>query len=230
MNILIPMAGKGTRFSVAGYTFPKPLIEIYGKPMIQIVVENLSLKGQHIFIVQKSHSDVYNLEAVLNAISPGCKIMITRGITEGAACTTLLAKGLINDEPLVIANSDQWIKWNPYDFHEAMAGVDGGILTFRSNHPRWSYARTDGEYVIEVAEKKPISNIATVGVYYWRRGTDYVKYAEQMISKEYRVNGEFYVCPVFNEAIADGLKIRTFDVGEMWGLGTPEDLQTFLRR
>ena len=105
---------------------------------------------------------------------------------------------------------------------------DGGILTFKSNHPKWSYARLDNGFVAEVAEKNPISDIATVGIYYWKHGKDYVKYAEQMISKNIRVNNEFYVCPVFNEAILDDKKIVTYDVDKMWGLGTPEDLEVFI--
>jgi dTDP-glucose pyrophosphorylase len=107
--------------------------------------------------------------------------------------------------------------------------VDGGILTFESTHPKWSFAKTDENgFVTEVAEKKPISNLATCGIYYWKKGSDYVKFAEQMIKKNIRVNNEFYVCPVFNEAIADSKKIKTFSVKRMWGIGTPEDLNTFL--
>ena len=107
---------------------------------------------------------------------------------------------------------------------------DGGILTFTNTHPKWSYVKIDSsENVIEVAEKKPISNIATVGIYYWKRGSDYVKYAEQMINKDIRVNNEFYVCPVFNQAIEDGKKIKIFNANNMWGLGTPEDLEYFIK-
>ena len=107
--------------------------------------------------------------------------------------------------------------------------IDGGILTFHSTHPKWSYARLDESgFVSEVAEKKVISEHATVGVYYWGKGSDYVKYAEQMIEKNIRVNNEFYVAPVYNEAIADGKKIRIKDIQKMWGIGTPEDLNYFL--
>lgn len=232
MNVLIPMAGAGSRFEKAGYTFPKPLIEVRGKPMIQTVVENLNIDARHIFIVQKEHYEKYNLQTVLSLISPNCEIVQVDGVTEGAACTTLLAKDFINnDEPLLIANSDQFIKWDSNEFLYAVsnANIDGGILTFESVHPKWSFAKTDsGGYVTEVAEKNPISNHATVGVYYWKHGSDYVRYAEEMIQKDKRVNNEFYVCPVFNEAIADGKKYRLFPIEKMWGLGTPEDLETFL--
>lgn len=233
MNILIPMAGAGSRFEAAGYTFPKPLIDVNGKPMIQTVVENLNVEGNFIFVVQKSHREKYNLDSVLSLISPGCKIVETDGLTEGAACTTLLAKEFIdNGEPLLMANSDQFLEWNSNEFMYKMQeqNVDGGIVTFTSTHPKWSFAKVDDYgYVTQVAEKNPISNIATAGVYYWKKGSDYVKYTEKMIENNIRVNGEFYVCPVFNEAIEDDKKIRIFPIEKMWGLGTPEDLQNFIR-
>ena len=232
MNVLIPMAGNGSRFAQAGYTFPKPLIEVHGKPMIQVVVDNLAVDANFIFVVQKSHREKYNLDSMLSLICPGCKIVEVDGITEGAACTVLLAKEFIdNDEPLVIANSDQFIEWNSLEFFYKMneQNLDAGIVSFRATHPKWSYAKVDDSgFVTEVAEKNPISDIATVGVYYWKQGKDFVKYAESMISKDIRVNNEFYVCPVFNEALLDGLKIKTFDVPKMWGIGTPEDLNYFL--
>ena len=233
MNVLIPMAGAGSRFEKAGYTFPKPLIEVNGKPMIQVVVENLNIDAKHIFIVQKEHYEIYNLKYLLNLITDNnCEIVQVDGITEGAACTTLLAKQFIdNDEPLVMANSDQFLEWSSNEFMYSMVAddVDGGIVSFEATHPKWSFAKLgeDG-FVTEVAEKKPISNIATVGVYYWSKGSDYVKYAEQMIDKDIRTNNEFYVCPVYNEAIGDDKKIKIFPIDKMWGLGTPEDLERYV--
>jgi HAD superfamily hydrolase (TIGR01509 family) len=232
MNVLIPMAGAGSRFQQAGYTFPKPLIDVEGKPMIQVVVDNLNIDATYIYVVQKEHREKYNLDTLLNLITPNCKIVEVDGLTEGAACTTLLAKEFIdNDEPLVMANSDQFVEWDSNEFMYKMIEqkVDGGILTFTATHPKWSFAKVDEYgYVTEVAEKNPISDIATVGVYYWAKGSDYVKYAEQMISKNIRTNNEFYTCPVFNEAIADCKKIKTFNIDKMWGLGTPEDLKYYL--
>lgn len=234
MNVLIPMAGAGSRFASQGYTFPKPLIEVKGKPMIQVVVENLNIKANYIFIVQKEHYDKYNLNYLLPLIAPNCKIVQVSGMTEGAACTTLLAKEFINnEEPLILANSDQFVVWDSNETLYAFQNgdCDGGILTFPSTHPKWSYAKLNEDgYVKEVAEKKPISEHATVGIYYWRKGSDYVKYAEQMIKNNIRVNNEFYVCPVFNEAIGDGKKIRIKEIQKdgMWGIGTPEDLNYFL--
>jgi len=234
LNVLIPMAGAGTRFEKAGYSFPKPLIDVKGKPMIQIVVENLNIDANYIYVVQKSHVEKYNLITLLNLITPNCKIVEVDGITEGAACTTLLAKELINNEnPLLFANSDQFVEWNSNEFMYKMneSNADAGIVTFNSTHPKWSFVKiNDKGLITEVAEKNPISDVATVGFYFWKHGSDYVKYAEQMIQKNIRVNNEFYVCPVFNEAINDNKKIKPHMIEKMWGLGTPEDLNYFLEK
>lgn len=233
LNVLIPMAGAGSRFQAAGYTFPKPMISVHDKPMIQVVVENLGLDANYIFVVQKEHRSQFNLDTFLNLIAPNCNIVEVDGITEGAACTALLAKEHIdNDNPLFFANSDQFVEWNSVEFMYNMqeTNADGGIVTFKATHPKWSFAKVNDEgLVTEVAEKNPISDNATVGYYYWKHGSDFVKYAEQMIDNNVRVNNEFYVCPVFNEAIHAGKKIRTVNVDGMWGLGTPEDLEYFIR-
>jgi beta-phosphoglucomutase-like phosphatase (HAD superfamily)/dTDP-glucose pyrophosphorylase len=234
MNVLIPMAGAGSRFAKVGYTFPKPLIEVRTKPMIQVVVEGLNVEAKYTYVVQKEHYDKYHLSYILNLLTPDCNIVMTDGLTEGAACTTLLAKEFIdNEEPLIITNSDQLIEWDSNETLYAFSNdnVDGGIVTFPATHPKWSFAKLgDDGYVCEVAEKKPISEHATAGIYYWKHGSDYVKYAEQMIEKDIRTNDEFYVCPVYNEAIEDGKKIRIKEIAveNMWGLGTPEDLNYFL--
>ena len=234
MNVLIPMAGAGKRFFDAGYIFPKPLIEVDNKPMIQWVIESLNLKANYIFIIQKEHQKKYNIQSVLKILQPNCKIIELDQITEGAACTTLLAKKYINNtDPLIIANSDQYISWNSskaiYDFNSK--NLDGAILTFEAIHPKWSYAKCDEDgFVSEVAEKKVISKNATVGVYYWKHGSDYIKSAEEMIKKNIRVNNEFYVCPVYNEFISKNKKVKIHNVDKMWGLGTPEDLNNFIRK
>jgi dTDP-glucose pyrophosphorylase len=226
------MAGAGSRFSLAGYTFPKPLIEVNNKPMIQVVIENLNIKANFIYIVQKEHYEKYNLKYLLNLITPNCEIVQVDGVTEGAACTTLLAKEYINNNKhLLIANSDQFVEWDSNSFYYSMTNdnLDGGMLTFKATHPKWSFVKlNENGYITEIAEKKPISDIATVGVYYWNKGSDYVKYAEQMIEKNIRVNNEFYVAPVYNEAISDGFKFKPYNIEKMWGLGTPEDLKNYL--
>lgn len=232
LNVLIPMAGLGSRFSDAGYSFPKPLIEIDGMPMIQAVVNSLGINAKYTYVVQQEHFNKYGLDYLLNAITPNCNIVKIDGLTDGAARTCLMASEYIdNNNPLIIANSDQIVDWNSrkflYDLYSKNA--DGGIATFKSSHPKWSYARTDtNNLVLEVAEKKPISDNATVGIYYWKNGSDFVKYANQMIEKNIRVNNEFYTCPVFNEAIEDGKNIYAFSVEKMWGVGTPEDLNYYL--
>jgi HAD superfamily hydrolase (TIGR01509 family) len=233
LNILVPMAGNGQRFKDKGYSFPKPLIDVNGKPMIQVVVENLNIDANYIYIVQKEHREKYNLDTLLNLITPNCKIVETNGVTEGAACSALLAKDHINnDNPLFFANSDQFVEWNSSEFLYKMqeSNIEGGIVTFKNIHPKWSYAKiNEFGLITEVAEKNPISDNATVGFYWWKYGSDFIKYAEQMISKNIRVNNEFYICPIFNEAIQDGKKIKAFEVQTMYGLGVPEDLEYFLK-
>ena len=237
MNILIPMAGEGSRFAKEGYTFPKPLIDVNGKPMIQSVVENLDFNANYIFLVRKEHLEKYEgLEDTLQRITNGkCTIVEVDGLTEGAACTALLAKEHIdNDDDLLIANSDQIIEYSPENFNlmrELMPNVDAMVYTFEAVHPKWSFVKTNSRGIItEVAEKKPISNIATCGIYWYRKGSDFVKCAEQMIEKDIRVNNEFYIAPVYNELINNGGTLVPFYVHEMWGVGTPEDLRSFLEK
>jgi dTDP-glucose pyrophosphorylase len=200
--------------------------------MIKVIVENLNIDANFIYIVQRNHREKYNLDTLLNLITPNCQIVEVDGVTQGAAVTTLLAKSLINNEqPLLISNSDQYVEWNSNEFLYKVyeTKLDAAILTFKSTHPKWSFVKCDElGYVTEVAEKKPISDKATVGIYYWSKGSDYVRYAERMISKNIRTNNEFYVCPVFNQAIEDKKRIKTYDVEKMFGLGTPEDLKFYL--
>jgi HAD superfamily hydrolase (TIGR01509 family) len=236
LTVVIPMSGAGSRFANAGYTFPKPLIEVRGKPMIQVVLENLNVEaGRYVFIVQKEHALKYDLENFLKRIIPhGSEMVMVQldGLTEGAACSVLKAEEWFGDGPVLMANSDQFVDWNSNECMYAWSAdaIDGGILIFKSNHPKWSYARLgEGGFVAEVAEKKVISDNATVGIYFWKRGSDFVRYAQQMIRKDIRVNNEFYVAPVFNEAISDGKKIRVKEAAHMWGIGTPEDLDYFLK-
>lgn len=235
MNILIPMAGAGSRFEQAGYMLPKPLINVNGKPMIEHVIKNLNIDANFTFIVQENHEKKFGITKILQNICNNCNVVITKSLTEGAACTALLAKDHIdNDLPLLIANSDQIIDWNSNNFYYKISSqeyqhIDASILTFRSTHPKWSFVKTDDQnYVTQVAEKNPISDIATAGIYFWKKGSEFVKYANQMIEKNIRVNNEFYIAPVFNEAILDNKKISIYDIDKMWGLGTPEDLENYL--
>lgn len=228
------MAGEGSRFAKEGYTFPKPLIDVSGKPMIQVVTENLDFDATYIFLVRKQHLEKYSgLRTTLDRITNGkFKVVEVDGLTEGAACTTLLAKDLIDDdEELLIANSDQVIEYSAENFKllKSLTPADGIIFTFNALHPKWSFVRVNSRGVItELQEKNPISNIATCGIYWYRRGSDYVKYTEQMIQKNIRVNGEFYVAPVYNEYISDGKILIPFYVSKMHGIGTPEDLNVYI--
>lgn len=244
------MAGGGQRFKDAHYGDPKPLIPtLHDKPMISLVVENLTPPDREdiefIFICQKEHYEKYDLENVLGRATKGKPYQIVQinKKTEGAACTVLMAADLIcADDELIIANSDQFILEEGIDlFYEAIEGyrneveqVKGIIMSFKASHPKWSYIRLSkegkGERVLEVAEKKVISDHATTGIYWFRHGKDFVDAACKMIAKDIRVNGEFYVAPVFNEMILDDQLITHLEIQpeEMFGLGTPEDLKKFL--
>ena len=234
MKVLIPMAGEGSRFAKEGYTFPKPLIDVNGMPMIQKVVQNLDFDCEYIFLVRKSHIENFQgLLGTLKQITNGrFKHVVVDELTEGAACTALLAKDLINnDEDLLIANSDQFIEYQPENFKNLknLTSCDAIVFTFNAVHPKWSFVKVNsGGYVTEVAEKKPISDIATCGIYWYRRGSDFVECAERMIEKNIRVNNEFYIAPVYNELILEGKDLIPFYVNKMWGLGTPDDLRKYL--
>jgi len=247
INICIPMAGEGKRFKDAGYEVPKPFIPVNGKPMIQRVIENLDFAKygmRFIFIVQKKHCEQFNFdvkirEAIEN--SYGKKVAISSDIiqidyiTEGAACTVLKARDLINnDTQLLIANSDQLVDWSIDLFMKSIeiTKSDGAIPVFHATHPKWSYAELDEDgNVIRVREKEPISTYATIGLYWFAKGSDYVWAADEMIHKNLRVNNEFYVCPTYNELIIPkNKKVAAFPVPTcaMHGLGTPEDLEEYL--
>jgi dTDP-glucose pyrophosphorylase len=227
-NVLIPMAGLGSRFADAGYTKPKPLIDVNGVPMIEAVVNSLGIDGNYIFIVQKEHSVQYHLLDVLDSIAPGCSIVELDGPTDGAARTALTASHLIdNDKPLIIANSDQIVDWQSKIFSNLVNSWNV-VALFEADDPKWSFAKIENNLITEIAEKKVISNSASVGIYGWAKGSDYVKYAKLMIARDIRTNNEFYIAPVYNGAIADGQKVHPFFVEKMYGTGTPEDLATYL--
>ncbi len=238
LNIVIPMAGAGSRFSKKGYTDPKPLIPIKGVPMIQLVIQNLKPASDHkfIFICQQSHINDYQLTEKLKNWAPNCELIGIDGLTDGAACTVLKAKKLINNNnPLMIANSDQYIDSdiNLYLNDMVERNLDGLIMTMTADDPKWSFAKTGkNRMVTDVAEKEVISNEATVGIYNFKKGSDFVFHAEDMISKNLRVNNEFYVAPVYNQLIKNNKKIGIYNIGKeadgMYGLGIPEDLNLFI--
>lgn len=236
MNIVIPMAGAGSRFANVGYKDIKPMIKVGRKPMIKVVCDNLNLVGKFIFIVQKAHNDAYKFDKWMSMIcgSNPFEIVQVDKLTEGAACTVLAAKEFINnDNPMLIANSDQFIEWDSAKFMYDMVSndADGGILTFHcpSKDKKWSFAKHDEKGVVsQVKEKDAISETATVGVYYWKMGKQFVAAAEEMIACNDRVNNEFYVCPVYNYNIKHHQKVVISNCKKMWGIGTPEDLEHFM--
>jgi beta-phosphoglucomutase-like phosphatase (HAD superfamily)/NDP-sugar pyrophosphorylase family protein len=234
INVLIPMAGEGSRFSFKGFKKPKPLIDIDGKSMINLVHDNIGLEDAHyIFVAKKEHIDKYKLKEHIQSFCKDFTLISQEGRLEGAAMSCLLAKELIdNDSPLLIANSDQYVLWDSKSVIKSLidSGVEGSILTFISDENKWSYVKKNIYGLVErVAEKEVISNAASCGIYYWQKGSDFVKYAESMIKKNIKTNNEFYVCPVYNEAILNKAAINTVPVKKMAGLGTPEDLKKYLK-
>lgn len=236
LNIVVPMAGRGSRFAVAGYADPKPLIPVHGTPMIQLVIENLRPPVEHrfVFVCQREHIEAYELDRLLPQWAPGCVVVAIDGVTEGAACTVLTAREHVDsDDQLIIANSDQYVDHPMADYVAALGDLDGLIMTMTADDPKWSFVEKDADgLVTRVVEKEVISDEATVGIYTFARGRDFVRAADAMIAADERVNGEFYVAPVYGQLIAAGGRIGTLSIGSvgagMYGLGTPPDLDAFL--
>lgn len=236
LNIVIPMAGAGSRFARAGYADPKPLIPIHGVPMIQLVIANLRPACDHrfIFVCQRAHVRDYELRSKFDRWAPGSEVVEIDGITDGAAVTVLKAEAFIdNDEPLMIANSDQWVDMDIDDYLASLDGHDGLIMTMKDDDPKWSYVEfaQDGS-IQRVVEKVVVSTEATVGIYNFARGADFVRAARRMIAENNRSNNEFYVAPAYDYLIAEGQDVVVHGVGDvsdvMFGLGIPDDLEHFL--
>lgn len=239
INIVIPMAGQGSRFTKAGYEKPKPFIDVAGKPMIVRVLENLTYPdAQYILIARKEHMEqerdlVQQIERKFNAI-----FIPIEKLTEGTACTVLYARKYINNStPLMIANSDQIVDMDISHFiNDALEkNLDGSILTFIDHYsdPKWSFAKINHNgLVTEVKEKVVISEYATVGIYFYTQGQNFINSAIDMIAENDRVNNEFYTCPTYNYAIKNGSKIGIYniDFSQMHGIGTPEDLNLYLQQ
>jgi len=238
LNVVIPAAGQGSRFAKAGFPDPKPFIPVEGRMMIDLVIENMAVKGaKNHTLLRKEH--VVGRDAAISSLKArGVTIHPVEELTEGTACTLLLAREAIdNEDALLVANSDQYVNFDVEDFVAdcIRRDLDGSILVFRdpTTDPKWSFAKLDANgLVTEVAEKRPISDLATVGVYLFRRGDEFVASAIDMIVRNDRVNNEFYTCPVYNYMIAKGARIGVYEVPQsaMHGLGTPEDLAAYLAR
>ncbi|WEX74859.1 glycosyltransferase family 2 protein [Sinorhizobium numidicum] len=237
VQLVVPAAGRGSRFAKVGFQHPKPFIDVLGRPMIQHVLDNaLPPGGRPTVLLLRDHLHSQP-DAVAELRSRGVGIVPVNRLTEGTACTVLLARQQIDEEgPLLIANSDQVVDMRIGDFIDdcISRGLDGSILVFRDRKrdPKWSFAETDAEgLVLRVAEKQPISDLATVGIYFFRRAGDYMKAALDMMVHNDRTNGEFYVCPTYNYAIRNGARIGVYEIDKssMHGLGTPEDLAEYLQ-
>ena len=225
------MAGAASRFIKEGYKDSKPLIDVFGLPMIVRVIDNLPISNNYTFIIRKDFHDGSRLKSLLLSLKPNCNIIEIDCLTNGAAETCLLAKRFINtSDSLLIANCDQIQEWDTNHFinHINNTIYDGIIITFTSNSPNNSYVEVKNGFVVRCVEKDVISDIATTGVYYWRKGSDFVKCAEQMIARNIRTNNEFYVCPVYNELIANGGKVSIYQIEKHYPIGTPNDLKRYL--
>lgn len=230
LKLIMPMAGNGSRFANVGITTPKPLIDIDGVPMFVFAERQLDLDfDERIFIVRKEH----NIRDTVLEYYPDAHIIEVDSVTEGAACTLLLAREhMTADSAIFVSNCDQSVEWNNWTFKQTIVQheIDAMVAVFHcpDRDPKWSYAHKDIENrVFRVAEKDPISDWATVGWYYWASGTKLIAAAEAMIAANDRVNNEFYVCPILNYNIKNTDYVRAFTVDSMHGIGTPEDLDTW---
>lgn len=237
LTVIIPAAGLGQRFQEAGFSFKKPLISIpnmNGKPMIQVVAENLKVEAKFVFIVLKEDYEKYNLGHFLHVICPNCEVIQSEGLTRGSAETVLLARKFLdgNENPVLLANSDQFFTPEGVEgflYAAQERNCDASVLTFKNSNPKFSYCKVgESGYVEEVAEKTVISEHANVGIFYHKKGSDCLKYIEQMIAADFRVKNEYYYSPMLNFAIADGQKVTIYNVDACWCLGDPESLNYFI--
>ena len=237
INIVIPMAGAGSRFSEAGFEKPKPFIDVAGKPMIVRVLENLTYEGaRYILIGRKEHLE--KEKELVESIKKDFNVefIAINNLTEGTACTVLYARKFINNnQPLLIANSDQIVDMSIADYIDDCftRSLDGSILTFidKNQDPKWSFAKLDDAgLVIKVKEKEVISEYATVGIYLFSKGSDFVNSAVDMIIENDRANNEFYTCPTYNYLVNESGKVGIYNINfkQMHGIGTPEDLNQYL--
>ena len=232
MNIVIPMAGLGSRFSDAGYTTPKPFIEIEGKPMILEAVNTLGFEGNYIFIIRK---DEY-IKSKMKEIFPDSQIIEVDYLTDGPASSVMLAKEFINnDEELIVANCDQIMWWDAETVIKQIRVMDydGVVVTYHETTPKNSYARINRRgYVTKMAEKQVISNVSLNGIHYWKKGKYFVESTESMVEKNIRFNNEFYVSLTYNQMIEKGLKVGIYHIPNEFhnAVGTPDDLNRYFEK
>ena len=234
MNIIIPMAGLGSRFLKEEYKLPKPLIDIRGKPMIIRALETLNLDGNYFFLIRE---DGYQEEiiAAIKTILPKAHFKLIDYVTEGPACSALLFTKDINDDELVIANCDQIMSWNSKHFlHNARyPEYDGVVVTYHSDTEKNSYALLDKNgFVVNIREKEVISNVSLNGIHYWKSGLLFVQSANDMVESQDRAyNREFYIAPTYNYLINKGHKIGIYHIPneQHHPVGVPADLERYLQ-
>lgn len=230
LTIVIPMAGHGQRFKDKGYTFPKPLIDVDGAPMVQRVIETLPRADRYVFIVLREHG----IEVCLMRMVDSATVHVRESVAPGAALSVLGAEHLIEGaDEILLANCDQLVAFDETNFRVLLdeAKPDGVIFTFHSTHPKWSYVGLDERnHVTRVVEKVPISDVATCGIYYWRTGALMLDALQKHVDSGDTLNGESYIAPSYNVMIREGRKVLPFFVSAMQGLGTPEDLERYLAR
>jgi dTDP-glucose pyrophosphorylase len=237
MNILIPLAGNGSRFINRGFKTPKPLIEIIDKPMIQHSIESLNLEGNYIFIIRTQHNIDNKLTNLLQKLKPNCKIIEIDKLTQGCTDTCLYAKTYINNnKPLIITNCDQILDWDSnrfLDYLQLNTDIDGTVMTYKSTHPKNSFIKINHNgFATELVEKKVISDIALVGFHYWKCGRDFVWSAEELIKQNIRMNDEYYISITYNLLIKQNKLISTYPLNEdnetYHAIGTPDDMFKYM--
>lgn len=232
VNVVIPMAGLGSRFPREKY-LPKPLIDVNGKPMIVRAIESLDIDAQYHFLIRRDEFTNI-IQTVIEKTVPSSRFIAVDHTTEGPACSVLLFKEFIdNDQELIVANCDQIMEWSSELFFHNVRLYDGAVVTYYSDTDKNSYARIDKKgYVIEMREKEVISNISLNGIHYWKKGSHFVSSAEDMIAANDRApNGEFYIAPSYNHMISRGLKVGIHHIPneQHHPVGVPVDLERFLR-
>lgn len=229
-NILIPMAGLGNRFQKEGFTVPKQLINLGNKHLIDISLSCISTEDANlIFIIRDDHIYNFRMDEILKQkFGENIQIVVIDHLTRGSVESCMYAEKLIDTEqPLIIHTLDIefFPKFDPKQIK--FLNADGLILTFKSNSTNYSYAKTQDDYVIETAEKKAISSNACVGIYAFKKGSDFCTYARQMIEQNILVNNEFYIAPLYNLLIQNGLKIVAQSVEKMHVFGTPDEYRFY---
>jgi NDP-sugar pyrophosphorylase family protein len=237
INIVIPMAGLGTRFTNAGINIPKPLVVVNGKTLIEHAVESLKIEGNYIFITRKYDDPTYNeqLTQILRKIQPNCTEIMLEKDQLGAADAALHAKEYTdNDDELIITNCDQILEWDSNKFLKYIKEnkADGVVVLYKSTSIKDSYAEIIDNKISKIKEKDLISDNALIGVHYWKNGKDFVKSAEALLLSSLGLQKECYISETYNFLIKEGKSILPYAIpnNEYICLGTPEYVEIYLAK